>query len=213
MSFRLGGMVAALAMLAFGAAAQTGTAAQTGAQLKTATFAGGCFWCMEAPFDKLPGVTAVTVGYTGGTKTSPTYQEVSAGSTGHAEAVDVSYDPARIGYDKLLEVFWHNVDPVTVNAQFCDHGTQYRTAIFYHDEEQKRAAEASRDGIAKSGKLGKPIVTEITKATAFWPAEDYHQHYYVKNPVRYKFYRYNCGRDQRLEQLWGTEFKSSDAGH
>ncbi|HLN11215.1 MAG TPA: peptide-methionine (S)-S-oxide reductase MsrA, partial [Xanthobacteraceae bacterium] len=172
-----------------------------------------CFWCMEAPFDKLPGVTEVTVGYTGGTKDKPTYQEVSAGTTGHAEAVQVTYDPARIGYDKLLDVFWHNVDPVTANAQFCDHGTQYRTAIFYHDDEQKREAEVSRDAIAASGKLHNPIVTEITRATAFWPAEDYHQHYYVKNPVRYKFYRYNCGRDQRLEQLWGSEYKSSEAGH
>jgi peptide-methionine (S)-S-oxide reductase len=207
MWFRLGSAAAAFALLAVGAAAQTG------AQLKTAIFAGGCFWCMEAPFDKLPGVTEVTVGYTGGTKDKPTYQEVSAGTTGHAEAVQVTYDPARIGYDKLLDVFWHNVDPVTANAQFCDHGTQYRTAIFYHDDTQKHAAEASRDAIAGSGRLHKPIVTEITQATAFWPAEDYHQHYYVKNPVRYKFYRYNCGRDQRLEQLWGPEYTSSEAGH
>ncbi|MGA2126654.1 MAG: peptide-methionine (S)-S-oxide reductase MsrA [Xanthobacteraceae bacterium] len=207
MWFRLGLTAAAVALVAAGAAAQTG------AQVKTATFAGGCFWCMEAPFDKLPGVTEVTVGYTGGTRDKPTYHEVSAGTTGHAEAVQVTYDPARIGYAKLLDVFWHNVDPVTANAQFCDHGTQYRTAIFYHDDEQKHAAEASRDAIAQSGRLHKPIVTEITQATAFWPAEDYHQHYYVKNPVRYKFYRYNCGRDQRLEQLWGPEYTSSEAGH
>jgi peptide-methionine (S)-S-oxide reductase len=207
MSFRLGTAISACVMLAFVAKAQAG------GETRTATFAGGCFWCMEPPFDKLPGVTGVTVGYTGGAKQNPTYYEVSSGTTGHAEAVEITYDPAKIGYERLLDVFWHNVDPVTANAQFCDHGTQYRTAIFYHDDEQKRQAEASRDAIAKSGKLKQPIVTEITRAGAFWPAEEYHQHYYVKNPVRYKFYRYNCGRDQRLEQLWGTEYTSSEAGH
>jgi peptide-methionine (S)-S-oxide reductase len=183
------------------------------ADSKKATFAGGCFWCMEAPFDKLPGVSEVTVGYTGGRKTNPTYQEVSAGTTGHAEAVEIAYDSAKITYEKLLDVFWHNVDPFTRNAQFCDHGSQYRTGIFYHDDEQKSLAEASKDALSKSGRFKQPIVTEITAASTFWPAEDYHQHYYVKNPVRYKFYRYNCGRDQRLEQLWGSEYKSSEAGH
>jgi peptide-methionine (S)-S-oxide reductase len=187
--------------------------AQAMADSKKATFAGGCFWCMEAPFDKLPGVSAVTVGYTGGSKTNPTYQEVSSGTTGHAEAVEIAYDSTKISYDKLLDVFWHNVDPVTPNAQFCDHGTQYRTAIFYHDDEQKALAEASRELLTKSGRFKQPIVTEIKAASMFWPAEDYHQHYGVKNPVRYKFYRYNCGRDQRLEQLWGAEYKSSEAGH
>jgi peptide-methionine (S)-S-oxide reductase len=198
-----------LAALAVLVASSAGAAAET----RKATFAGGCFWCMEAPFDKLPGVSAVTVGYTGGAKSMPTYEQVSAGTTGHAEAVEITYDPAKIGYDKLLDVFWHNVDPVTANAQFCDHGTQYRTAIYYHDDEQKRQAEATKEAINKSGRLGKPIVTEIAAASMFWAAEDYHQHYYVKNPVRYKFYRYNCGRDQRLEQLWGAEYKSSEAGH
>jgi peptide-methionine (S)-S-oxide reductase len=183
------------------------------ADTKKATFAGGCFWCMEAPFDKLPGVSDVTVGYTGGRKGNPTYQEVSAGTTGHTEAVQITYDSAKITYEKLLDVFWHNIDPLTPNAQFCDHGSQYRTGIFYHDDEQKRLAEASKDALTKSGRFKQPIVTEITAASTFWPAEDYHQHYYVKNPVRYKFYRYNCGRDQRLEQLWGAEYKSSEAGH
>jgi peptide-methionine (S)-S-oxide reductase len=206
MVFRLAPIFAALAMLAAG---QAGAAAET----RKATFAGGCFWCMEAPFDKLPGVSAVAAGYTGGSKSMPTYEQVSAGTTGHAEAVEITYDPARIGYDKLLDVFWHNVDPVTPNAQFCDHGTQYRTAIYYHDDEQKRQAEATKETLTRSGRLGKPIVTEIAAASMFWPAEEYHQHYYAKNPVRYKFYRYNCGRDQRLEQLWGSDYKSSDAGH
>jgi peptide-methionine (S)-S-oxide reductase len=185
------------------AAAQTSGGAQP--ELKTATFAGGCFWCMEAPFDKLDGVVGVTVGYTGGTKPNPTYEQVSAGSTGHAESVQFKYDPAKIGYAKLLEVFWHNIDPVTPNAQFCDHGTQYRSAIFYHDEEQKRLAEASKAELAKSGRFQQPIVTEIVPASTFWPAEDYHQHYYVKSPLRYKFYRSACGRDRRLEQLWGPQ--------
>jgi len=188
-------------------------AASAQAELKKATFAGGCFWCMEAPFDKLPGVSSVTVGYTGGSKAKPTYQEVSAGTTGHAEAVELTYDSAKITYERLLDVFWHNVDPLTLNAQFCDHGTQYRTAIFFHDDEQKRLADASKDALTKSGRFKQPIVTEIVAASTFWPAEDYHQHYYVTNPVRYKFYRYNCGRDQRLEQLWGAEYKSSELEH
>jgi peptide-methionine (S)-S-oxide reductase len=174
-------------------------------QLKIATFAGGCFWCMEAPFDKLPGVVAVTVGYTGGTKSNPTYEQVSAGATGHAESVELKYDPGKIGYAKLLDVFWHNIDPVTPNAQFCDHGNQYRSAIFYHDAEQKRLAEASKAELEKSGRFKQPIVTEIVPASTFWPAEDYHQHYYSKNPLRYKFYRTACGRDRRLEELWGPQ--------
>jgi peptide-methionine (S)-S-oxide reductase len=207
MTTRFLGSLCGLAMLA---AAVGGALAQTGPQLKKATFAGGCFWCMEAPFDKLPGVSGVTVGYTGGKKTNPTYQEVSSGGTGHAEAVELSYDPAKITYEKLLDVFWHNVDPLTPNAQFCDHGTQYRTAIFYHDDEQKRLADASKETLTKSGRFARPIVTEIAAAATFWPAEDYHQHYYVTNPVRYKFYRYNCGRDQRLEQLWGPQDRSSE---
>jgi len=158
---------------------------------------------MEPPFDKLAGVISTTSGYTGGHKQDPTYKEVSAGSTGHAEAVEIVYDPAPISYAKLLEVFWHNIDPTTPNAQFCDKGTQYRSAIFYHDETQKRLAEESKQALEASKRFTVPIVTEIVPATVFYPAEEYHQDYYQKNPLRYKFYRYNCGRDQRLRELWG----------
>ena len=171
----------------------------------TATFAGGCFWCMVHPFDELPGVIKVTSGYTGGTKVNPTYEEVSAGGTGHAESVQILYDPSKIEYDHLLNVYWHNIDPLTPNAQFCDHGNQYRSAIFYHGDQQRIAAEATKDTLTKSGRFTQPIVTQIVAATAFYPAEDYHQDYYKKNPVRYKFYRWNCGRDQRLKQLWGDD--------
>ena len=198
------------AVLAASAATFTPAFTQTGAggtqpQLATATFAGGCFWCMESPFDKLDGVVSVTVGYTGGSKANPTYEQVSAGSTGHAEAVQLKYERAKIGYAKLLEVFWHNVDPVTPNAQFCDHGHQYRSAIFYHDAEQKQLAEASKAELGKSGRFKQLIVTEIVPVSTFWPAEEYHQHYYLKNPLRYKFYRTACGRDRRLEELWGRQ--------
>ena len=168
-----------------------------------ATFAGGCFWCMEPPYDKLDGVLSTTSGYTGGTKKNPTYEEVSSGATGHAEAVQIIYDPKKVTYAKLLEVFWHNIDPLTPNAQFCDHGSQYRSAIFYHDETQKRLAEESKKAL--SSRFRAPIVTEIVPATVFYPAEDYHQDYYKKNPLRYKVYRYSCGRDQRLEELWGKD--------
>lgn len=171
--------------------------------LETATFAGGCFWCMEPPFDELAGVVSTTSGYTGGQTTNPSYEEVSAGVTGHAEAVQVAFDPRKISYSQLLDVFWRNIDPLTPNAQFCDHGSQYRTAIFYHNEEQQRLAEASKKAIEQSGRFTKPIVTEIVPAGEFYTAEDYHQDYYQKNPYRYKFYRYQCGRDQVLEQLWG----------
>ena len=170
-----------------------------------ATFAGGCFWCMEPPFDKLDGVISTISGYAGGKKKNPTYEEVSAGNTGHAEVVQITYDPKKITYEKLLEVFWHNVDPLTPNRQFCDVGSQYRTAIFYHDETQKRLAEESKKALAKRFK--EPIVTEIVAAAEFYPAEDYHQDYYTKNPLRYKYYRYSCGRDQRLEALWGPPAK------
>lgn len=170
-----------------------------------ATFAGGCFWCMEAPFDKLEGVLSVTVGYTGGQTRNPTYEQVSGGGTGHAEAVQIEYDPARISYPNLLDIFWRNVDPLTPDAQFCDHGTQYRSAIFHHDEEQKRLAEAARKALEESGRFASPIVTEIVPASEFYRAEEYHQHFYMKNPVRYKVYRYGCGRDRRLQQLWGAE--------
>ena len=175
------------------------------AETAKATFAGGCFWCMEPPFDKLDGVISTISGYAGGKKKNPTYEEVSAGNTGHAEVVQVTYDPKKITYEKLLDVFWHNVDPLTANRQFCDVGSQYRTAIFYYDETQKRLAEESKKALAKRFK--EPIVTEIVAASEFYPAEDYHQDYYIKNPLRYKYYRYSCGRDQRLEALWGPAAK------
>ncbi len=177
-------------------------------RLEKATFAGGCFWCMEAPFDSLPGVVSVTVGYTGGELKNPTYEQVSAGGTGHAESVQIVYDPQKISYEKLLDVFWHNIDPTTADRQFCDTGHQYRTAIFYHTPEQRRLAEQSKAPLEKSKPFSGPIVTEIVPAGEFYPAEDYHQHYYKKNPLRYKFYRLSCGRDRRLKELWGEA-----AGH
>jgi len=171
---------------------------------RVATFAGGCFWCMEQPFDKLDGVLATTSGYTGGTKTNPTYEEVSSGGTGHTEAVQVLYDPKKISYEKLLDVFWRNVDPTVKDRQFCDVGTQYRTGIFVHNDEQRRAADTSKAAIEKSKPFKDAIVTPIVAATEFWPAEEYHQDYYIKNPVRYGYYRQGCGRDARLKQLWGS---------
>ena len=173
-----------------------------------ATFAGGCFWCMEPPFDKLSGVRATISGYTGGTKVNPTYEEVSSGRTGHAEAVQVIYDPKKISYEQLLDVYWHNVDPTVKDRQFCDSGSQYRTAIFYHDQAQRQAAEASKAALEKSKPFREPIVTQIVMAGPFYPAEDYHQDYYKKNPVRYQIYRTGCGRDARLKDLWGDK-----AGH
>jgi len=190
----------ALALLTF-----AGDAATAPSSKAVATFAGGCFWCMEGPFEKLPGVKSVTSGYTGGQKKNPTYEEVSSGGTGHAESVQILYDPSLVTYDQLLEVFWHNIDPLTPNAQFCDHGTQYRSAIYFHDDAQRQAAEASKQKLESSGQLHGKIVTEIVPAATFYPAEEYHQDYYKKNPVRYRFYRFNCGRDQRLKQLWGKE--------
>jgi peptide-methionine (S)-S-oxide reductase len=173
--------------------------------MAVATFAGGCFWCMEPPFDKTAGVVSTTSGYTGGTKAGATYKEVSAGATGHAEAVRVVYDPRKVSYDKLLEVFWRNVDPVDAGGQFCDRGNQYRTGIFVHDAEQRRIAEQSKATLATSKRLARPIVTEIADAGPFFVAEEYHQDYYVKNPTQYRFYRWNCGRDARLKELWGNE--------
>ena len=170
-----------------------------------ATFAGGCFWCMEPPFDKLEGVISTTSGYTGGHKKNPTYKEVSSGGTGHAEAVQVIYDPDKVSYQKLLEVFWHNIDPTTPNRQFCDHGNQYRSEIFYHNDEQKTLAEDSRAELEQNKPFKQKIVTKITAASEFYPAEEYHQDYYMKNPIRYKYYRFGCGRDKRLEQLWGEK--------
>jgi peptide-methionine (S)-S-oxide reductase len=170
------------------------------ADLATATFAGGCFWCMQPPFDAVKGVVSTTAGYTGGHLKNPTYEQVSAGGTGHAESVRVVFDPKQVTYRELLQVFWHNVDPTTPDRQFCDVGHQYRTAIFFHDDDQRREAEASRDALARE--RGWKIATEIVAATEFYPAEEYHQAYYRKNPLRYKFYRYNCGRDRRLKELY-----------
>ncbi len=196
----LGMILASAVAIAYGASQSTGPT-----ETAKATFAGGCFWCMEPPFDKLDGVISTISGYAGGKKKNPTYEEVSAGNTGHAEVVQITYDPKKITYEKLLEVFWRNVDPLTPNRQFCDIGSQYRTAIFYHDETQKRLAEESKKALSKRFK--EPIVTEIVAASEFYPAEDYHQDYYTKNPLRYKYYRYSCGRDQRLEALWGPAAK------
>ena len=168
-----------------------------------ATFAGGCFWCMEHPFDELEGVVSTTSGYTGGHEVDPTYPEVSAGGTGHAEAVQIVYDPKKITYQELLNVYWRNTDPTVPDAQFCDHGNQYRPEIFYHTEEQQQLAEASKKSIEQTKTFPQPIVTKITKATTFYPAEDYHQNYYKTNPIRYKFYRLACGRDARLAEVWG----------
>ncbi len=188
--------------LVFITGTMTGVAA-TDSQLAKATFAGGCFWCMEEAFEKVEGVVSATSGYSGGQVANPSYEEVSAGRTGHAESVEVVYDPAKVTYSKLLDAFWHNVDPITPNAQFCDHGTQYRSAIFYHNEEQKRLAEESRKTIEQSKRFKESIVTQLVMVSEFYPAEEYHQDFYKKNPIRYKFYKYNCGRAQRLEQLWG----------
>jgi len=170
-------------------------------QTATAIFAGGCFWCMEHPFDSLPGVISVTAGYTGGHVVNPTYEDASAGGTGHRESVEIVFDPAKISYAKLLDVFWHNIDPTDNEGQFCDKGSQYRSAIFYQDLSQKKLAEQSRAEVQK--KFGH-VYTDILPASHFWRAEEYHQHYYRKNPVRYLFYRFNCGRDQRLKALWGA---------
>ena len=172
--------------------------------LRTATFAGGCFWCMEPPFDKLDGVHSTTSGYIGGHVDNPSYRQVVAGDTGHTEAVQVVYDPSKINYQQLLEVFWRNIDPTTADRQFCDIGDQYRTGIFYHDEAQRSAAENSKRALQADKPFPEPVVTEVTAASTFYPAEDYHQDYYMKNPIRYKFYRLSCGRDARLEELWGA---------
>lgn len=180
--------------------AQSATPSTSG--YESATFAGGCFWCMEPPFDKLNGVLSTTSGYIGGKIKNPTYEQISEGGTGHAEAVEIRYDPKKVTYQQLLDVFWHNIDPTVRDRQFCDSGNQYRTAIFFHNEEQKRLAEASKQALLNSGKV-KKIETEIVMAATFYPAEEYHQDYYKKNPLRYKLYRYNCGRDQRLEEVWG----------
>jgi peptide-methionine (S)-S-oxide reductase len=192
MSFGLAMLVGLAASVAGPAVAQ---------ETARATFAGGCFWCMEPPFDKLDGVLSTTSGYTGGQKPRPTYEEVSAGTTGHTEAVEIVYDPRKVTYAQLLDVFWRNIDPTTADRQFCDVGSQYRAAIFYHDETQRRLAEQSKQAAAE--RLRRPVVTQVAPAAPFYVAEEYHQDYYRKNPIRYKFYRAQCGRDQRLEAIWG----------
>lgn len=171
-------------------------------KVKTATFAGGCFWCMEPPFEKLDGVISVTSGYCGGTESDPTYEAVSSGKTGYAEAVQVVFDPGKINYTKLLDVFWMNVDPTQVDGQFADHGKQYRTAIFYHDEEQKQLAGQSKENLEQSSRFKEPIVTSVEAVGPFYAAEDYHQDYYKKNPIHYKLYRIGSGRDSFLKKTW-----------
>jgi peptide-methionine (S)-S-oxide reductase len=168
----------------------------------TAIFAGGCFWCMEADFEKLPGVIGAQSGYTGGTTPNPTYHQVSAGGTGHTEAVRVTYDPAKLSYQQLVDYFWHHIDPTVKDRQFCDIGTQYRSAIFWQNEAERKVAEASRDALLKSGRLTH-LFTQIVAASAFYPAEEYHQGYYQKNPIRYGYYRLSCGRDARVHEIWG----------
>ena len=187
-------LVFALAVLASGAQAQ---------KQEKAIFAAGCFWCTEEAFEKVPGVVAAVSGYTGGTVKNPSYHDVSSGRTGHAEAVEVIYDPAKVTYEQLLDLFWVNHDPTVKDRQFCDSGSQYRPGIFYLDDEQKRLAEASKAKWEKMKPFKQPILTEITKAGAFYPAEDYHQDYYKKNPLQYRFYVTGCGRYQRLDSLWG----------
>lgn len=177
--------------------------AENNGQRAKAIFAGGCFWCMEEVFEKVEGVVAVTSGYTGGTVASPTYEQVSAGGTGHAESVEIVYDPAKVSYQQLLHIFWRNVDPTTPDQQFCDYGSQYRSAIFYLDDTQKQLAEGSKQTVEQTKSFPDPVSTEVTASSVFYPAEDYHQDFYKKNPIRYKFYKWNCGRPQRLEALWG----------
>ena len=200
--FSLGLAIAAAGLAAMGdASAQAPKDPPPGKAI--ATFAGGCFWCMEPPYDKLDGVISTTSGYMGGKTRNPTYNEVSSGSTGHTEVVQIVYDPAKVSYEKLLDVYWRNVDPTVTDRQFCDIGSQYRTTIFVHSEEQRKAAEKSKADLAKSKPFKDAIVTPIVAAGEFWPAEEYHQDYYTKNPVRYTYYRTGCGRDARLKALWG----------
>jgi peptide-methionine (S)-S-oxide reductase len=195
------GLVLTLWLILVGSAAGQGGAPQKPA---IATFAGGCFWCVEADFDKVGGVLSTTSGYIGGRTVNPSYEEVVRGGTGHAEAVEIAFDPAKVTYQKLLEVFWHNIDPLAKNRQFCDRGEQYRSAIFYHDDAQHRLAEASKTAVQARFKE-QPVHTQIVPASTFYKAEEYHQDYYLKNPIRYNFYRFNCGRDGRLEELWGSK--------
>lgn len=190
-----------LAGIAFAPAAQTAKPADSRAASATAIFAGGCFWCLEADFDKLPGVLSTESGYTGGKTANPTYEEVSAGGTGHAESVRVSYDPKKVTYQELVDYFWRHIDPTVKDRQFCDAGSQYRSAIFWQNETERKIAEASRDALLKSGKF-KQVFTDIVAASKFYPAEEYHQDYYLRNPIRYAYYRAGCGRDARVHEVW-----------
>ncbi len=198
------------AALSLGAASLSG-AAEDG--LEVATFAGGCFWCVESDFDNVPGVLRTVSGYTGGAVADPTYEQVSAGGTGHREAVQIFYDPKQVSYPALVEIFWRSVDPTDGGGQFCDRGESYQTAVFANSPEQKQQAEAFKRKLQRSGVLTQPIVTPVEVARAFYPAEDYHQDYYNKNPLRYEFYRYRCGRDARIEALWGEDAYRGIAGH
>jgi peptide-methionine (S)-S-oxide reductase len=195
------GVIAAVGVAA--AMAQTTATGPAPAGLAKATFAGGCFWCVESDFDKVPGVKSTTSGYTGGKVANPSYEQVSAKSTGHAEAVEVVYDPKVVSYEQLVDYFWRTIDPTTKDRQFCDAGSPYRTGIFVQDAQQLAAAQASMAKLEKAKPFKEPVVTEITLAGPFYAAEDYHQDYYKKNPVRYKYYRNGCGRDERIKQLWG----------
>jgi peptide-methionine (S)-S-oxide reductase len=201
----IAGVLAALLLAAASVLAQSAPPAgdKSGSGLAVATFAGGCFWCMEPPYDAIDGVVSTVSGFMGGRTPNPTYQQVTAGGTGHIEVVHVTYDPQKVSFEKLLEVYWRNIDPYDAGGQFCDRGESYTTAIFAHTAEQKRLAEASKAALAATGPLKQPIATVVRDAGPFTPAEDYHQDYYIKNPLRYKFYRYNCGRDQRLQEIWG----------
>ncbi len=174
-------------------------------KLAKATFAGGCFWCMQPFFDRLKGVKETVVGYTGGTTINPTYEEVSGGETGHTEAIQITYDPAEVNYEQLLNIYWRNIDPTAVDSQFVDDGTQYRSSIFYHDAQQQALAEASKKELAASGRFDKPIVTPIIPAVVFYPAEEYHQKYYQKSAGRYKMYHDNSGRKEFLNKFWGAK--------
>jgi peptide-methionine (S)-S-oxide reductase len=198
---RLGGVVAAFTLIA--AAAHAQVPATPGSQRATAIFAGGCFWCIEKDFEKMPGVIEVESGYTAGKTSRPSYEQVSAGGTGHTEAVRVIYDPQKVTYPQLVEYFWRHIDPTVKDRQFCDAGSQYRSGIYWQNDAERKVAEASRDALLKSGKF-KVIHTELAPASAFWLAEEYHQDYYKKNPIRYNYYRTGCGRDARVKEIWGN---------
>jgi peptide-methionine (S)-S-oxide reductase len=207
---RFGSFIAALMLAVF---ASRAAVAATEEGLAVATFAGGCFWCVESDFDKVPGVVETISGYTGGTVENPTYRQVTKGGTGHREAVQIRYDPDQVSYERLLHIFWRSVDPTDGGGQFCDRGESYQTAIFVGNEEEQHLAETSREMLQESMVLDAPVVTPIELAGGFYPAEDYHQDYYTKNPVRYRLYRFSCGRDSRVRQVWGSEAHAGIGRH